>query len=43
MKLGEISGSHGGEYEDECLTGYCAMQPGITTFQRSLLPPSSGR
>jgi hypothetical protein len=23
--LGEISGSHGGEYEDDCLLGCCAV------------------
>jgi hypothetical protein len=25
MKMSEISGSHGGEYEDDCLTGCCAV------------------
>jgi hypothetical protein len=42
--LGEISGSHGGEHEDGCLLGCCAMQSGrsLPTFQRCLLPPSSG-
>jgi hypothetical protein len=24
-ELGEISGSHGGEYEDDCLLGCCAV------------------
>jgi hypothetical protein len=39
----EISGSHG-EYEDSCLLGYCAVLSGrsLPTFQRCLLPPSSG-
>jgi hypothetical protein len=41
----EISGSHSSEYEDGCLLGCCAMQPGrsLPTFQRCLLPPSSGQ
>jgi hypothetical protein len=39
-----IWGSQGGEYEDGCLLGYNAVQSGrsLTTFQRCLLPPSSG-
>jgi hypothetical protein len=39
----EISGSHGGEHEDGCLLGCCAVQSGrsLQTFQRYLLPPSS--
>jgi hypothetical protein len=28
--LGEISDSHGGEYEDDCLLGYCTVQSGIS-------------
>jgi hypothetical protein len=45
IKPGEILGSHGGEYEDGCLLACCAVQSGrsLTTFQRCLLPPSSGR
>jgi hypothetical protein len=41
---GEISGSHGGEYED-CLLGNCAGLSGrsLPTFQRCLMPPYSGR
>jgi hypothetical protein len=41
---GEISGSHGGEYEDDCLLGCCAVLSGrsLPTFQRCLLPSSSG-
>jgi hypothetical protein len=33
--IGEISGPHGGEYEDDCLLGYCAMKCGrrLPTFQ----------
>jgi hypothetical protein len=34
--LGEISGSHGGKYEDGCLLGCCAMQSG-----RSLMESAS--
>jgi hypothetical protein len=26
--IGEISGSHGGEYEDDCLLGCCAVKSG---------------
>jgi hypothetical protein len=41
----EISGSQGGEYEDGCLMGCCAVKSGrsLPTFQRCLMPPSSGR
>jgi hypothetical protein len=41
--VGEISGSRGGEYEDNCLLASCAMLSGrnCSTFQRSFLPPSS--
>jgi hypothetical protein len=40
-----ISGSHGGEYEDGCLLGCCAVQSGrsLPTFQRCMLTQSSGR
>jgi hypothetical protein len=40
-----IWGSHAGEYEDGCLLGCSAVLSGrsLPTFQRSLLPPSSGR
>jgi hypothetical protein len=40
----EFSGSHGGEYEDGCLLGCCAVKSGRSspTFQRCLLCPSSG-
>jgi hypothetical protein len=43
--LGDISDSHDGEYEDHCLLGCCAVYSGrsLSTFQRYLLPPSSGR
>jgi hypothetical protein len=43
--VGKTSGSHGGKYEDECLAGFCAIYSGrgLPTFQRRLLPPSSGR
>jgi hypothetical protein len=43
--VGEILGSHGGEYEDDCFLCCCAVQSGrsLPTFQRYLLPPSSGR
>jgi hypothetical protein len=36
---GEISGSHGGEYEDDCLLGCCTLQSGrsLPTFQKYLL------
>jgi hypothetical protein len=38
-----ISGSHSGENEDDCLLGYCTMQSGINwpAFQRCLLPLST--
>jgi hypothetical protein len=41
--LCEISGFHGGEYEDSYLLGCCAVQFGrsLTTFKTYLLPPSS--
>jgi hypothetical protein len=40
-----IWGSHAGEYEDGCVLGCSAVKSGrsLPTFQRSLLPPSSGR
>jgi hypothetical protein len=40
----EISGSQGSEYEDGCLLDCCAMYSdrSLPTFQRCLLPPSSG-
>jgi hypothetical protein len=43
--LSEISGSHGSEYEDDCLLGCCAVKSGrsLPTFQRCLVPLSSGR
>jgi hypothetical protein len=39
----DISGFHGGEYEDGCLLGCCTLWTGrsLPTFQRCLLPPSS--
>jgi hypothetical protein len=39
-----ISGSDGGEYDDGCLLGCSTVYTGISspTFQRSVLPPSSG-
>jgi hypothetical protein len=42
---GTIWGSHGGDYEDGCLLGCSAVWTGVSlpTFQRSVLPPSSGR
>jgi hypothetical protein len=44
-RSGETSGSHGDVYEDGCLLGCCAVYSGrsLPTFQRCLLPPSSGR
>jgi hypothetical protein len=41
-QLSEISGSHGGKYEDGCFLGCCAVQSGrkLPTFQRCLMPPS---
>jgi hypothetical protein len=41
----EISGSHGGEYEDCCLLCCSVVQSGknLPTFQRCLLPQSSWR
>jgi hypothetical protein len=38
----EISGSHGGEYEDDCLLGCCVVESGrsLPKFQRFLLPLS---
>jgi hypothetical protein len=41
----EISGSHGDKYEDGCLLGCWAVMSGrgLPTFQKCLLPPSSGR
>jgi hypothetical protein len=41
----DISGSHGGEHIDGYLLGCCAVWSGrsLLTFQRYLLPPSSGR
>jgi hypothetical protein len=43
--VSKISGSHGGEEEDGCILGWCAMWYGrcLRTLQRRLLPPSSGR
>jgi hypothetical protein len=43
--IGENSGSHGDEYEDDCLLEYCAMHcvRYSPTFQRCLLSPLSGR
>jgi hypothetical protein len=40
-----ISGSHNGEYKNNSLPGYSAVRSRRSrpTFQRSLLPPSSGR
>jgi hypothetical protein len=40
----KTSGSHAGEYEDECLLGCCAVLSGrsLPTFQRCLLPLSLG-
>jgi hypothetical protein len=37
----EISGSCGGDYEDCCLLGCCALQSGrsLPTFEGCLLPP----
>jgi hypothetical protein len=48
IKFGKISGSHGGEYEDECLPVYCAVQSrgNWQTFQRFLrlhCPDDGGR
>jgi hypothetical protein len=41
----EVSGSHGAEYEDGCLLGCCTVlfSRSLPTFQRCLLPTSSGR
>jgi hypothetical protein len=38
-------GSHGGEYEGGCILGFGAMKSrrSLPMFQKSLLPPSSGR
>jgi hypothetical protein len=40
----EISGSHGGEYEDSSVLAYCFVLSPCTrlTFQKRVLPPSSG-
>jgi hypothetical protein len=39
----EISGSYGGEYEDNCLPGCCAVESGsLPLFQRWLLPHHQG-
>jgi hypothetical protein len=37
-EVGEISGSHGGKYEDDCLLGCCAMQSdrSLPMFQRCM-------
>jgi hypothetical protein len=45
LSLSGIWGSHGSEYENECLLGCCTLWSGrsLPTFQRCLLPPSSGR
>jgi hypothetical protein len=42
---GEISGSHGGECEDNCLLRCCFVLSGrrLPMFQRCFLPPSSGQ
>jgi hypothetical protein len=44
-RLSTIWAPHGGDYEDGCLLGCIAVYTGISlpTFQRSVLPPSSGR
>jgi hypothetical protein len=41
----DIPGSHGGEYEDGCLLDCCTVYfyRSLSTFQRCLLPLSSGR
>jgi hypothetical protein len=43
--VSRIWGSHGGEYEEGCLLGCSTVKSGrsLPTFQRSLLPPSSGQ
>jgi hypothetical protein len=43
--IGDISGSHGDEYEHDFLLGCCAVYSGrsLPTFQRCLHPLSSGR
>jgi hypothetical protein len=43
--LGEVSGSYGDEYEDDCLLERCAVYSGrsLPAFHRCLLSPSSGR
>jgi hypothetical protein len=45
VSTGEISGSHGGEYEGDCLLGCYAVLSGrsLPIIQRCFLPPSSGR
>jgi hypothetical protein len=45
IMIGEISGSQDCEYEDSCLLGCCTVKSGrnLPTFQRCLLPSSSGR
>jgi hypothetical protein len=37
----DFSASHGGEYDEGCFLGCCAVQSdrSLLTFQRSLLPP----
>jgi hypothetical protein len=42
--MGMISGSHGGECEDESLLAYNAMYSHCSrpTFQKCVLPPLSG-
>jgi hypothetical protein len=42
---GKISGSHGNEYKNIYILGCCTVSSGrnLPTFQRCLLPPTSGR
>jgi hypothetical protein len=35
VTIGEISGSHGGEYEDDCLLGCCAPCSLVEVYQRA--------
>jgi hypothetical protein len=43
VALREMSGSHGAEYEGDCLVGFCAVQIGrrLQMLLRCLLPMSS--
>jgi hypothetical protein len=45
MSTGEISGSHGGEYESDRLLECCTVLSGINLpkFHSCLAPPVSGR